>query len=168
MTVSVSAAPFLSTFSSFLLTRHFEKVSWPRPPKKKGSRLEAPVRESWQEAFQLYSHLLRAMVHTAVIYEPLWHSGRLCYWWVWGTFHVRFYTLHKLLLRVSLGLPCYSFTRAHDLFLPCLDRFLWYWDKEITETYTFSYPPLLALPSQLRFTSVATTSQMQTFSRTVW
>lgn len=79
------------------------------PPKKKGSRLEAPVRESWQEDFQLYSHLLRAMVHTTVIYEPLWHSGRLCYWWVWGTFHVRFYILHKLLRRVSLGLPCYGF-----------------------------------------------------------
>lgn len=47
---------------------------------------------------------------SAVIYEPLWHSGRLCYWWVWGTFHVRFYTLHKLLLRVSLGLPCHGFT----------------------------------------------------------
>lgn len=30
---------------------------------------------------------------------------------------------------------CHSLARAHDHFFPCLDTFLWHWDKELTETW---------------------------------
>lgn len=73
---SVSAAPFPSTFSSFLLTHHFEKVSWPYPSPQRKAPGWKPG-EGKLFSFHLCSHHLQAVVHTAVVCQPPWCPGRL-------------------------------------------------------------------------------------------
>ena len=109
------------------LTSHLRKSPGLIPQKRKAS--------GRHKAFQLCAHLLWAVVHTTVIYQPPWHSGRPCYWWVWGILHVRFYTFHiQDLSWLALLWLCHWLTTAHDHFFPCLDTFFWHWDKEVTET----------------------------------
>lgn len=168
--VSISAALLLNTFSSFLLTPHFEKASWIHFPQKKGSSLETPMSERGHKVFQLCSHLLWAMVYTSShLSAPmtLWQSTfdvfQIFFRYfsdVFRYFSFKFSCLSEVALQnLSLGLPFYSFTvnlpehtityflvRTHFITLGQSEN----WD-------TTSPMHLLALPSWGSFTSDITT-----------
>lgn len=105
--MSISAAPRLGTFSSFLLTPHFEKASWAYPPKRKI--------QAWKPWWVKGDTKLSSCVLTfseqwftpQVIYQPPWLSGRLSAFDVFQKCFI-FSAFQKLLCRISLGLCYYS------------------------------------------------------------
>lgn len=167
--MSVSAAPRLGTFSSFLLTPHFEKASWTHPPKRKV--------QAWKPWWVKVDTKLSSRVLTfseqwftpQVIYQPPWLSGRLSAFNVFQKCLILFFmpfrscfaeSLLACVITASL-LTCQGTWSLLSLF----KHILWHWDK--VRTATTSPTHLLALPTPTRFQSDTITTHMQTFFRIV-